>query len=427
MRLLFTFIAIMLWLTSTLAQLDIEQQLFLLPDVIFKQSKPISDGTSYELMIRQPLDHSDHSKGYIHQKAFLLHRAVDKPTVMVTEGYSLRRHRPYEITELLAANQIQVEHRFYGSSMPDSIDYDYLNMEQATQDYHHIRELLGQIYDGSWISTGISKGGATSIVYKYLYPDDIDVVVPVVAPINDEYEEDRIYHFLDTVGSAECRAALLAVQRSVLSQRDMVLPLLRYFSKGAKADYQYLDFEQAFEFAVLEYPFSFWQWGGECADIPPADAPLDTLLDHFLAISDLTFFADDAMAVYGSHYYQSAEEYGYYGYETDELQDLLRTFKPGERPHAAFTPDKMTVDFDDSLLKGLHDWLRKDANQLIYIYGSNDTWTASAVPKNDEVDSEWFFLAGRSHGDARIRNMSVAERERLVSTLERWLGIKITE
>jgi hypothetical protein len=406
---------------------DIESDLYLLPDVIFEAASDIADGLEYELKIRQPIDHGDLSKGYFYQKAYVLHRGYDRPTVMVTEGYNLRRHRPYEITELLEANQIQVEHRYYGASIPDSLDYDYLNMTQATQDYHKIRTLFDEIYSGKWVSTGISKGGATTIVYKHRYPTDIDVAVPVVAPINDEYEEDRIYKFLDTVGSDDCRQKLLAVQREILSRRDEVIPLLRYFTKGAKAKYDYLDFEQAFEFGVLEYPFSFWQWGADCDDIPSTDVVTDTLLEHFLQVSDLTFFADRAMKAYGSHYYQSAEEYGYYGYETDDLQDLLKTFEPGERPHAAFTPDKMAVTFDPSLLKELNQWLAKDAHQLIYIYGALDTWTASAVPYNDKVDAEWFVLPGRSHADARIKNFSTSDKARLVSTLERWLDMEIEQ
>lgn len=404
---------------------DIERKLYELPDVIFHESEPLANGVSYELRIKQPLDHTDPSKGYFYQKAYLHHRDMDQPTVIVTEGYTCRRHKLYEVTEILQANQLHIEHRYFGESMPDSLDYDYLNLEQATADYHHIRTLFDEIYAGKWLSTGISKGGATTIFYKYLYPADVDVAVPYVAPINDEYEEDRIYTFLDTVGTAECRKKLLDVQRRVLKNRDQVMPLIKYFAKGAGAKYTYLQFEEAFEYAVLEYPFSFWQWGASCEDIPDNSTDLDELLDHFLAVSDVTFFADGAMEAYASHYYQSAEEFGYYGYETDELAGLIKMFPPNSRPHAAFTPGKMTVDFDDRLLKGLHKWLKKDAHQMIYLYGANDTWTASAVPKNDKVDAVWFFMEGKSHGDARIKNMTAAELELLNASLERWLGVEV--
>lgn len=406
---------------------DVINRLYELPDVIFTASKDIGEGQTFELRIKQPLDHTDPSKGYFYQSAYLLHRGYTAPTVIVTEGYNLRRHSEYEITKLLDANQLQIEHRFFGKSMPDSLDYRYLNLKQATADYHHIREIFSAMYSGKWLSTGISKGGATTIFYRFLYPKDTDVGVPYVAPINDEFEEDRIYTFLDTVGTEACRNGILEVQKALLSRREEVLPRVKYFAKGASAEFSYLDFEQAFEFSVLEYPFSFWQTGADCDRIPRPDAPIDTLLEHFLAVSDLTFFADGAMRDYASHYYQSAEEFGYYGYETEELTGLLKTFAPGSHPHAAFTPNHMQVEFKPQLLKDLHKWLKKDANHMIYIYGAKDTWSASAVRPNDKVDSRWFFLKDRAHFDARIRTMNPSEKQELITTLEQWLDVDIAQ
>ena len=262
-------------------------------------------------------------------------------------------------------------------------------------------------------------------MYRYFYPDDIDVGVPVVAPINDELEENRIYEFLDNVGTAECREKILQIQKAILSRREEVVPMIKYFAKGAGAEFSYLEYEQAFEFAVLEYPFSFWQWGWDCSKIPAADSPVDTLLEHFLAVSNITFFADDAMKAYASHYYQSAREFGYYGYETNELKGLLKTFEPGTRPSAVFTPNKAEVPFQGELLKDVQKWLKKDATQMIYIYGANDTWSASAVKPRKGIDSEWFFMEGKSHGDARIKNLTAEERARLVAAMERWLNIAL--
>ncbi|HQU60312.1 MAG TPA: S28 family serine protease, partial [Saprospiraceae bacterium] len=131
---------------------------------------PIGFEAVYELNIRQPLDHKDPSKGYFYQRAFLSHRSFDAPMVIATEGYSRPSNRLYELTQYLGANQVDVEHRYFGASMPDSLDYTYLNLEQATADLHHIRQLLGQLYPKAWVSTGISKGGQTTFFYRYFYP-----------------------------------------------------------------------------------------------------------------------------------------------------------------------------------------------------------------------------------------------------------------
>jgi hypothetical protein len=87
------------------------------------------------------------------------------------------------------------------------------------------------VYQGKWLSTGISKGGQTTIFYRYFYPEDVDVSVPYVAPLNLALEEQRIYTFLDTVGDASCRNALLEVQKDVLKARDQV-DALWFFMAG---------------------------------------------------------------------------------------------------------------------------------------------------------------------------------------------------
>ena len=175
----FAFIFLGLYCSVVAQQADIEQQLFDLEGVAFKAIDiPEGYAAAYELQIKQPVDHEDPSKGYFYQRAFLSHRDLDRPTVICTEGYSRSSNRMYELTDLIEGNQIDVEHRFFGTSIPDSLDYSYLTLEQATADLHRINQLFRQIYQGKWVSTGISKGGQTTIFYRYFYPEDVDVSVP---------------------------------------------------------------------------------------------------------------------------------------------------------------------------------------------------------------------------------------------------------
>ena len=164
-----------------------EDLLYELPDLIFTPIEtPDGYQAAYELKIKQPLDHWDAAKGYFYQRAFLSHKGFDRPSVIITQGYDSSVNRIAELSSFLDANQIDVEHRYFGASLPDSLDYKYLNLKQATADLHHIRQLFGRIYQGKWVSSGISKGGATTIFYRYFYPDDVDLSVPYVAPINRE-------------------------------------------------------------------------------------------------------------------------------------------------------------------------------------------------------------------------------------------------
>jgi len=405
---------------------QLEQRLFDLPDVSFKAiDAPRGAQAAYELRIRQPIDHTNPSLGYFHQRVFLTHIGYDRPMVMVTEGYSRDRNRLTEVAALVGGNQLDIEHRFFGESTPRNKDYQYLTLEQATADLHHINEIFRQLYEGPFISTGISKGGQTTIFYRYFYPEDVAVSIPYVAPLNLSLEDPRIYTFLDTVGSDECRASVMAIQRRLLKEREEVLSRLKYFAKGAKLSFTYLSLEEAFEYAVLEYSFSFWQWGADCAKIPPADAPLEVVLDHFLDVSGIDFFSDKDMKAYASHYYQAATQMGYYGYETEDFADLLKALPVSPHPLATFAPDKMPTEFDDALVQKVYKWTQKKGDRIIYINGGGDTWSATAIPESDKVDSYWFTLAGKDHGAARIRNMKTKDRAKLISILEEWLEIEL--
>ena len=240
----------------------IDNELFNLPNVAFKSTKT-KDGYKkcYTLKIKQPLDHTDLTKGYFFQKVYLSHIDFDAPMVMVTNGYSKKSNSITEVASMLNANQLSVEHRFFGNSMPDSTDYTFLTLEQVTADLHHIKLIFQELYKAKWVSTGISKGGQTTLIYRYVYPDDVSVSIPYVAPINNGLEDQRIYQFLDTVGTKECRDKLKEVQIRLLTDRDSIIPLMRWFTYGAQLNFNYINFEQALEYSILEMPFAFWQWG----------------------------------------------------------------------------------------------------------------------------------------------------------------------
>lgn len=416
--------AILLAASSLYSQSDLERRLFELPDVIFTPIEtPDGFEKAYELQVKQPIDHKHPEKGYFHQRVFLSHAGFDRPNVIITEGYIRPKNRIYELTTLLDANQIEVEHRYFGTSTPKPLDYTYLNLEQEAADLHYVRELLGKIYTDDWVATGISKGGQTTIFYRYFYPGDVTVSVPYVAPLNLDFKDKRIYDFLANVGSDECRKAIYDVQVRLLKNRDKVMPLLRWYSKGKGYTFDYLGFEAAFEYAVLEYPFSFWQLGHDCAAIPGKHASLETLVDHFISIDLLDQFQDQAMVDYASHYYQAGTEMGYYGYDTKPFKGLIKVL-PAE-PSAVFMPNKTIATFNPVLVRNVSEWLKKNGDNFIYIYGATDTWSATGVPPSDETNSVWFSMPGKDHRTARIANMTAAERKLFIDTLEQWLGTEI--
>lgn len=412
------------WLPAQPSALEVK--LFNLPDVVFTRiDAPEGFEAAYELQVRQPVDHENPSKGYFYQRAYLSHRSFDAPMVIATEGYQRPSNRLYELTTHLEANQVDVEHRYFGTSIPEGQDYQYLNLRQATADLHRIRELLGQLYTKAWVSTGISKGGQTTIFYRYFYPDDVAASVPYVAPLNLEIKDKRIYAFLDTIGSDACRQAIHQVQLRLLKDREQVLPRLKWYAQGSGDKFTYLNLEQAFEYGVLEYPFSFWQMGAAtCEEIPDAKtAALDAVLEHFMKVAGISFFSDESMTGYASHYWQAGTEMGYYGYETDDFKGLLKALS-GE-PGAVFMPGKAPVTFEPGLVRAVYDWTQTKAGQMAYINGGIDTWSATGIPPTDKVDALWFIMPGKDHTSARIKNMNEADRKLLLDTLRKWMDAKM--
>jgi hypothetical protein len=424
---LFVFLSALIQIISAQVS-DFEKALYNLPDVRFEKMKtPEGYESAYKLYVRQPIDHLNPEKGIFYQKVYVSHKAADKPVVIITEGYSQRYNYIFELTKLLDANQILVEHRYFGESVPDSIDYTYLKADQEAADLHKINLLFKEIYKGKWVSTGVSKGGQNAIYYRYFYPGDVDVSVPYVAPVNLSKEDDRIYSFLKKVGTDECREKIKNFQIRMLKNRDKIMPLLMWYSLGAGLSYTYLSMEKSFEYSVLEYSFSFWQWGHNCSEIPSDKVPIDSALRHLLAVSNINFFSDLEMKNFKSHYYQCAVEFGYYGYNTDDFRPYLKALPVKPHPSAIFTPDKMVVKYDSVLSKKVFEWATTKGDKMVYIYGANDTWSATGIPPSQKPEALWFILKDQSHGTARIINMSPMEKKTFIQTLEKWLNIDLMD
>jgi PS-10 peptidase S37 len=402
----------------------IERMLYDMPDISFEK---LTDGASlypeYKIKIKQPLDHKNPKKGYFYQLMRLTHHGFDRPTVMSTQGYQIFLGKN-EIEAILDANHLNIEHRFFGESVPDSMQWQYLTLEQVTADLHHINELFRAIYPNKWVSTGISKGGQTTIFYRYFYPNDVNVSIPYVAPFNNGLEDKRIYTFLDTIGTLECRQKIHDFQVYMLQNETEALKRLKWFSKGAKLKYDYLgSLEKAYEYTVLEYSFSFWQWGSTCSNIPD-NSNLDVALEHLIEVSDIGFFSDRDIAAYAPHYYQAATQMGYYGYNIAPFKPYLTQFK--QNPLATFPPKAAGLTVYDNLLNEKVDkWLNSNGNNFIYIYGGDDTWSADRVFPSNKVNSKSYILVGKDHGKARIKNMSPEMQQDLALKLKGWLDLPV--
>ena len=160
----------------------------------------------YQFWFEQPVDHSDPAKGTFRQRVLLGHKQSDAPVIVELEGYNIWSSEEGELANILKGNQLTIEHRFFDQSVPEGgIPWENLTIKQAADDQHEIIQAIRQkIYPASkWISTGISKGGQTTIFHRYFYPADVDISVPYVAPLNLEYVDPRLDKFLNRLGTAK--------------------------------------------------------------------------------------------------------------------------------------------------------------------------------------------------------------------------------
>jgi hypothetical protein len=411
-----------------IAQTDevaLERALYNLPDVSFKKlSSPSDKYLKYELIIRQPLDHQHPEKGSFYQHAILTHKNFSAPTVMETQGYWLSDGRN-EVERLLNANYINIEYRFFGKSIPDQMQWEYLTIEQATADYHAINQLFRNIYKGKWISTGISKGGETTLYYKYFYPNDVDLSVPYVAPLDNSLEDQRIYHFFDTIGTPACRAKIFQLQVFLLQHEKEALEKLTWYAKGARLQFNYVgSIGKAFEYSVLEFPFSFWQTYGHCDSIP-TNASLETSIDFLMRVTGLASFSDAGIKRFEAHFYQAATQSGYYAYNLAPYAKYLH-YLTGKNPSAIFPPKSAPLKpFDPTLNEKVANWLESDGNNIVYIYGGIDTWTSAGIIVSDKVNSKRFLVPGATHSRARVKNMGPEMQMEFAQKVKEIAGLDI--
>jgi hypothetical protein len=408
--------------TSVFAGFDLEAKLKkILPDAEIEKLENSDHFISeYSILINQPLDHNDPSAGSFKQRIFLSHYNHKAPVLMVTEGYSARQ-RTYELSKILMSNQITVEYRFFGKSIPDEMDWKYLTNDQAMEDLHRIKKLFCKVYrTKKWVSTGISKGGTTCLIYRAKYPKDVKVAIPYVAPLAEAREDKRCDDHILSIGTEECRDKLAAFQHAALDHRDSMLILL-----DTLAERQGLTFaigkEKAFEFCVLEYTFSFWQWGHDCARVPENPNAQETF-DHLVEIVGFDFYSDAVVDYFRPAFYQFMKENGYYGFIHEHVQDKLQALESFD--NSIFGPAGVDLSFDKSYLDEVREKLTKKGDKIIHIQGELDPWGACGFIPPDDQDALYMKKKGGSHF-TRISSFSKQDQAIIYMKLEEWLGIGV--
>ena len=402
---------------------ELYQKLCTLKGVITVDSLP-SDYSSekYVVTIRQPLDHKHPEKGSFTQRVVISHEGFDRPTVLVTEGYggdyALNPRYRDELAGLFQTNTVFVEHRYFSGSVPDTVDWQYLTAPNSASDLHLITTLFKQIYPQKWISTGISKGGQTALIYRAFFPNDVDITVPYVAPVSRSAEDGRHEPFLNKVGDKKTRQAILSFQREVLKRRGEIIPLLEKFCMEKQLSFR-ISMNEVLDYCVLEYSFAFWQWGTPASQIPANSATTEVLFKHLTEISGPDYFATGQPTQ--AFFIQAARELGYYGYDIEPFKDLLFIRTAKDYLQRIMLPEGITIQFQPELYKKLTNFIATSDPRLIFVYGEYDPWTSVGITKLDGKKNMFVAIQPKGSHRARINTLPDSLRDKVIKTIKLWL------
>lgn len=374
------------------------------------------------IMLEQPVDHFDPSAGTFTQQLFLAHYNSKEPMLMVTEGYSAYP-KYYELSDMLLSNQLIIEHRYFGKSKPEKYNLKYLNNDQASEDYHRIRNLFGNIYKDDWISTGISKGGTSCLIYKSKYPDDVKVAIPYVAPLPMGREDKRCNAFLEKVGDESCRNKIKAFQHHALSQKEDLYKYVDSMAREESLHYTKIGIKSAIEYAILEYSFSFWQYGHACNRIPENSSPEKTF-NHMKEVSGFDFFCDETIEFFSPAFYQFMTENGYYGWTHEEFKSQLEY--TSDFTSMPFAPKAAENNFDVDYMKYVRVFLYHHGDKIIYIHGGLDPWSACKLIPPKERDAV-LIISEKGDHTTRISTLSKLQQKIVYAKLSEWLDRKIVQ
>lgn len=403
-----------------------------LPGVTVQQGEAPENYSYYILHFTQPVDHNDLSKGTFQQEVSLLHRneLAPFPLIIYTSGYGDEtRNTPVELTTLLDANQVSIEYRFYGASMPDPVDWSKLTVEQAAADEHDIITQLRTIYDGSFLSVGESKGGIAALTHRSFYPADVKGTVMYVTPLSLTAPDERFPPYFDQIGASDCRTAVRNAAVEMLNRRTQMMAHAQIEPGHA---YTRVQIGPALEAAVAGLEWGFWQLAGDdaCKHVPLPTASDDDLYAFLHANSPVSEYDDKHLRAYEPYYYQTYSQLGYPDYAVAYLSGQLWY---DDDDYAGEFPSAEPL-YDPSTMNHVQDWLqdvkqdewRGDSDlgkHLMFIYGAWDPWFAGRVVTGPAGDTHTFVAWQGSHM-TKLATLDPTDRVPAFSYIQRWTGVE---
>ncbi len=384
------------------------------------QTRPYANNV---LRFTQPVDHGNHGGPTFQQRVSLLHRDLDAPMIALTSGYwDYYGDNPYELTELLAANQISIEHRYFGESRPDPAEWAHLTIRQMADDQHRIIDALRTVYPGAFLTTGGSKGGMTATYHRRFYPDDVDGTVPYVAPLSFGAPDLRYAGFLDTIGPPACRTAVRAAATEMLQNRRAAL-LAEAEAQAAEGNHGYtrIAIGPALEASVASLEWAFWQYFGVnfCIQVPSPGASSADLWKFLDLISPVTDNDDASIGRFEAYYHQAYAQLGYPDGGGAYLDPYLMY---GDADYDRALPAGIPAYDGGAAMQDIDAFVKGESSRMLFVYGEWDPWTGGKYALGQAADSLLLVQPQGTHG-ARLGRLAEGDRAAAFDKLLAWTGV----
>ena len=392
----------------------------------------------YTIKFRQPIDHTDTTKGFFKQVVLLGHNDTSKVMVVETNGYSILPYQTLkyksEPAKILDANQIIVEHRYFGQSIPDSTDKTWLNFEQITADYHNIKIAFADIYKSQWVSTGASKGGTSTLHYNFYYPNDMNASFVYVCPVIKGLEDKRMTSFMREKRSTETGQRIFEIQKHLFQKKHILLPVFLELLKFSDLNIGDMDPETLYDFAVLEFDFNFWQYISDFDKLIAYNRKdLEQVITRGFKNTSLLISQNDSLVATlpsciwyffdkqasSAFYYQTYTQTGNCGYEEQLFKPYLK--------HKTYSPEFLAgkhPKYSSSYAKAFNKFLKTKLTHTIFIYGAEDPWTSCSANISSTSDN-LLIINPKTNHSTLIKDVGEKEKQQIREKLNKWLNAPV--
>lgn len=418
----------------------------------------------YIVFFDLPLDWNDPSKGTFPLRTIFSYIDDNATNTFLCDGYFIydmdvsRFDFRRDLSWFYNTNEVQIEHRFYGESVPeglsiDSLDYwEYLTDENASEDFHFIITQFKRILTGKSMFTGSSKGGQLTHMQSYFHPEDADAFVSFVAPGGSEQDAPDFFDYIYTeIGDTaygkdkakKYRDMVLDFQVEAIKNRDELAQ--RYYDRGVKDGCVFTDFttpDILYDMAVLEFATITWQYYQDFDDIKKvlnnkgskSSEHLDKILDILYENNPASIWAHNSE--YFAYYVQAATQNGEHEYDFSFLREALakdgsgaklavtQDMEKGLLFRMVFTPEQYeTFRFDPTIYNNMVKWSHETDSLVLMVYGQADVWYSVRLPDvSDNENIHIFKLPHTSHITSfeRMDKDMANEVEKLLDPVLKW-------